>query len=142
MWNQIFVTSNINFSTTVNEEEPTIVEDADFSPQHAAADFSLAHSAAAPIHSSIDVGGEERIPMLNSGDVGNSNNSAQPKRYFKTYFIIPGTQTTHDFAILQVVLEHMTLHQVISQLLCLPDYILLHVLIEEKSPPQHKSNMP
>jgi hypothetical protein len=84
LWNQIFVTSNINFSTTVNEEEPTIVKDADFSP--AAADFSHAHSAAAPIHSSIDVGGEERIPMLNSGDVGNSNNSAQPKRYFKKYF--------------------------------------------------------
>ena len=72
--------------------------------------------------------------MLNSGDVGNS---AQPKRYFKTYFIIPGTQTTHDFAILQVVLEHMILHQVISQLLCLPVYLLVHVLIEEKNEPQH-----
>ena len=139
MWIQVFVTCNINFSTTVNEEEPTIVEDVDISHHQATADFSLPHSAADHGHSSLEVVGEERVPTLNSGDERTSTDIAhsQPKRYFKTYFIIPGTQTTHDFAILQVVLEHMILHQVISQLLCLPVYLLVHVLIEEKNEPQH-----
>ena len=33
-------------------------------------------------------------------------------QYFKTYSLIPNTNKTHDTAILEAVIEHMTAHQV------------------------------
>ena len=36
----------------------------------------------------------------------------QRRRYFKSYSIIPGTSKSHDTAILEMTLEHMTNNQV------------------------------
>ena len=36
------------------------------------------------------------------------------RRYFKTYCVIQGGQKTHDTAILETALEHMTSYQVVS----------------------------
>jgi len=106
---QYMDSSSDDESATVNEEETATVN---ISPPHEATmDFSLPQPAAGHTPAHLDVTGDNRVSPLNSGDEGTSNDMNQPKRYFKTYSIIPGTQTTHDFAILQVVLDHMTLHQ-------------------------------
>ena len=65
-----------------------------------------------PVQEASVVAGHSRAVQAVAVVSGPSQVRIQP--YFKSYTLIPGTQKTHDTAILEAILEYMTVNQVLN----------------------------